>query len=275
MCNRFVKLYFDILEGYPQLSLKSKVLYCILADRIKYSQFSDNDGKYYFMSRTDREDIGKLVDIDSSRSFERCIKELRDGNLLTVKKANRGCKFYMFRDSIPPKMAEHTAKNGGTIPPKMAEPLYNQTNKSDKHNKRNYTNSMNNIDNDYNANADCKDSITDKPTFIQVLRYWKDNHYSSNPADFFSKYDCDDWMINGQPVRSWKKLADFWERCEFVDLPVEFYSTSVLSIMPKIPTQLRERIIKEQIVANGKVRKITADEVNKCIGSKYAHIGLL
>jgi hypothetical protein len=31
-------------------------------------------------------------------------------------------------------------------------------------------------------------------------------------ADFFAKYDGDRWVVNGEPLASWRKMFDGWAR---------------------------------------------------------------
>ena len=72
-----------------------------------------------------------------------------------------------------------------------------------------------------NKNIDCPITNSaeigqfDTPTFYQVLVYWKEKSYKSSPADFFLKYNQQDWKVGDEPIRHWKKLADYWEGCQF------------------------------------------------------------
>lgn len=52
------------------------------------------------------------------------------------------------------------------------------------------------------------------PTLSQVRQYAGERAYVSNPESFFLKYQKAGWMINGEPVKDWKALADGWERKE-------------------------------------------------------------
>ena len=50
------------------------------------------------------------------------------------------------------------------------------------------------------------------PTKEEVEGYAASKGREDLVADFFAKYDADRWMVNGEPMASWKRMFDGWAR---------------------------------------------------------------
>jgi hypothetical protein len=50
------------------------------------------------------------------------------------------------------------------------------------------------------------------PTQEEVQGYAAGKGREDLAADFFQKYDADRWLVNGEPMTSWRKMFDGWAR---------------------------------------------------------------
>lgn len=73
----------------------------------------------------------------------------------------------------------------------------------------------------------------DFPDLKDVAAMVSKEHLGVNPEKFFRYYEERNWMIDGEPVRDWKKLLRSWARKEIkemlsvkIDLPEHFTNNS-------------------------------------------------
>lgn len=239
MYDRFVKLPMRVLS--MDISAEAKLLYSILADRVAYSQFEDERGRYYFLSSADREDLMRMVGC-AVCAYKRHMKLLRDRGMIYTHQHRNGVRIYI---------DEVVSNQYSEVVSKLSHPLNHNT-KLEK--QENYTDSEQNIITAHNTMEG--QMIIYQPTFIDVLAYWKEKGYHSSPADFFNRYSLQGWIIDGKPVYNWKRLADFWEGSEFT---VPLYDCE--RVISSIPEALKQTIIKEQEISGGRIRQRTYDQL--------------
>lgn len=234
---QFVQVPMWLLEGYPAISIKAKLLFSIVSSKIIYSQFEDEIGHYYFLSPEERNKIGALVDCKGS-SIGRLFKELRENHLITTYQHGNGVRMYL--------LCEVNYMDGSNRSLK-----YERAGRSNTSDPSNYKTKL------YNKKDNSNTNIVSIPNFSDILSYYKEKGYTTNPLSFFNYYNSREWIIDGHPVRSWKKLADKWQDTEHTPLPSVFYTIDVNEIMNRLPAEIRELIASEQEMLGGDVRTST------------------
>lgn len=218
--SRFVKLDYDVLT--MNVPAGAKILFAILVDRIGFSQYEDELGQYYFLSSNEKDDLMTLVPCKKD-SFQKYMSILRKNGLIQTMQHGKGNRVYlvprsrkksMTKTEVMEKIVGRSRKKSMT---KDMEKIHDPTNKTNvNQTKQNQTVSIRQSSNITSA-VSISEAGHEKmyPSFTDVLVYWKEKNYHSSPADFTAYYQARDWMINGKPVRSWKRLADSWEKREF------------------------------------------------------------
>ena len=130
MYDRFVKLPMRVLS--MDISAEAKLLYSILADRVAYSQFEDERGRYYFLSSADREDLMRRVGC-AVCAYKRHMKLLRDRGMIYTHQHRNGVRIYI---------DEVVSNQYSEVVSKLSHPLNHNT-KLEK--QENYTDSEQNI----------------------------------------------------------------------------------------------------------------------------------
>lgn len=205
--NSFVKLpHFVLLMDIPA---EAKILYCVLSDKISYSKFTDDQGQYYFLTGKERQQLMQVIGC-KRETFQKCLRILKEKGLIYSRQHGIGCRFYR----LPRLTEKSTTDNseGGKIdyqlPKKSTTEVGGKT--GDLINKTNQNKHKNNTDIDIINGCQI---VT--PEFYDVLLYWREKHYHSSPAEYYDHYSLNNWQINNEPVRDWKRLADAWEKRQY------------------------------------------------------------
>ena len=205
--NLFVKLPYFVLE--MDMPAEAKLLFCILADKINFSKFTDDQGQYYFLTGKERQQLMQVIGC-KRETFQKLLRILKEKGLIYSRQHGIGCRFYRL-----PRQAEKSTTDkseGGKIdyqlreksPTEAGGKIANPLNQ----NKQNRIIKQNDID-IYNG---CQIVI---PDFYDVLLYWREKHYHSSPAEYYDHYSLNDWKINDEPVHDWRRLADKWEERQY------------------------------------------------------------
>ena len=206
--NSFVKLPFAILK--MDMPSEAKILFCVLVDRVSYSCYTDDKGRYYFLSSKARSELYDLISCKQD-SFKKYLRILKEKKLITTAQHYNGIRIYI--EERWWKKSPTFSKVVEKIPDQVVEKIPDQVGEKItlpiKQNKE--TKKLKHTDNIIYNNV----SNYEKPDFTDVLLYWRQKHYHSSPADYFTYYDLQHWMINNEPVRDWRRLADKWEERQF------------------------------------------------------------
>ena len=207
--DSFVKLPHSVLA--MDMPAEAKILYCVLADRINYSRFSDDQGQYYFLSGKERKALMTLIGCKRD-AFMKYLRLLKNNGLIATEQHGYGSRFYLLPRwskksttdaQVVEKIDYRNTKKSTTEEVEKIDYSYNQLTKTNKQNNTNIIDIYDNVSN-YVI-----------PQFVDVLLYWRQKHYHSSPAEYFDYYNLQGWKINKEPVKDWKKLADKWEERQY------------------------------------------------------------
>lgn len=253
--SQYVKISKKVLD--MDISNEAKILYTLLVAKINYSKYKDKKGKYFYLSKDCKAALKEKLGVGEGK-WKRTLKCLRDNNLIRSTQFGTGIRVYFAipeEDNNKKEEVKLEASPTDQVGQKPTDPL--------KNNRLNY-NSIYSKHNNISVVSISPEVFMayPKPTFMQIIAYWNSRGFKSNPLKFWNYYQERQWIISDKPVRDWKRLADRWEATEFVPLPDEFYSTEVLSLMDKLPENIKAAIIEDQQKGNGLVTKKTLYKLN-------------
>lgn len=96
--NRFVKLPFDILN--MDMPAECKILFSILSDKITYSKYTDDRGRYYFLSGKERIVLMQIVGC-KRETFMKHVRLLKEKGLIYSYQHGHGSRIY-----LPPRWSK-------------------------------------------------------------------------------------------------------------------------------------------------------------------------
>lgn len=56
------------------------------------------------------------------------------------------------------------------------------------------------------------EKVENIPTFEEVMEHFEKNGYTISPEKFYDYNNKRKWMLNGEVIKDWKKLAESWEK---------------------------------------------------------------